>query len=291
MAAPAPGPAPSQALIEKLGAGDRAYLAGDYRGALFLYQDAAYLDPGSSSARIRLARAYASLRYPDKAEAQLQQVLAQEPGHAEAGKLLQDLRTAPAQPGPAGGVPVPAGGVPPAAPAGAGAAGARVYKFTPEAGPSPAPAPPAPPTRPARAEEPFPPPPPPAAQASDTGPSAADLYRAGVAQVARREFALAVDSFTRALDRDPGLAVAVEARASARFGLGQYREAAQDYQAASDASPGRASPLWGLAECYRLLGDGRAGEAYARYAESGAPDVVEAQRDLARKRANELRAR
>jgi Tfp pilus assembly protein PilF len=111
----------------------------------------------------------------------------------------------------------------------------------------------------------------------------------GVAQVGRREFALAVDSLNRALEKDPGLSVAFEARASARFGLGQYREAAADYQTARESSPGRASPIWGLAECYRLLADRRAAETYALYAESGASDVVEAQRDVARKRANELR--
>jgi tetratricopeptide (TPR) repeat protein len=267
-------------LVEKLGAGDRAYLAGDYRAALFLFQDAVYLDPGSSAARIRLARAYAGLRYPDKAEAQLQQVLAQEPGNAEARKLLEELSSAPARPGPS---------TPAAAPPAAAPAGGRVYKFTPEAGPAPAAAPPA--VRASR-EDPLPPaPPPPAVPVPDVGPSAADLYRAGVAQVGRREFALAVDSFNRALERDPGLVVAYEARASARFGLQQYREAAQDYLIALNANPTRASPLWGMAECYRLLGDGRASETYARYGESTAPDVVESQRDLARKRANELRGR
>lgn len=112
-----------------------------------------------------------------------------------------------------------------------------------------------------------------------------------MAQVGRREFALAVDSFNRALERDPGLGVAYEARASARFGLGQHREAAQDYQTALAMSAERASPRWGLAECYRLLGDPRAADAYELYADSTAPDVVERQRELARRRAQELRGR
>ena len=112
-----------------------------------------------------------------------------------------------------------------------------------------------------------------------------------MAQVGRREFALAVDSLNRALERSPELVVAYEARASARFGLGQYREAAQDYQTALASSPGRASPLWGLAECYRLLADPRAAEAYQRYAERTDPDVTERQREVARKWARELQDR
>ena len=107
----------------------------------------------------------------------------------------------------------------------------------------------------------------------------------------RREFALAIDSFNRALELSPDLVVAYEARASARFGLEQYREASQDYQTALGASPGRASPLWGLAECYRLLGDRRALDAYQQYADHTAPDVNERQREVARQRVRELRDR
>lgn len=294
--APAPVPArpaepPSQALIEKLGAGDRAFLAGDHRAALFLYQDATYLAPTAAAPRIRLARAYAALRYPSQAEGQLLQVLDLDPTNAEAKALLEELKNPPAHPAPA----------PPAAPArpggegAAGATGARVYKLTPEAqAPAVAAAPPplsAPAAPVAAPVAPQAPPPGAAAAAEPAGPSAADLYRAGVAQVGRREFAQAVDSFNRALERSPDLVLAYEARASARFGLAQYREAALDYQAALSANPERASPLWGLAECYRLLGDRRAVEAYERYAESAAADVTERQRDLARKRSRELRER
>ncbi len=50
------------------------------------------------------------------------------------------------------------------------------------------------------------------------------------------------------------------------------------------------TPLYGLAECYRVLGDSQgAAEMYQRYAESGAPDVREDLRTIAAKRAQELR--
>ncbi len=268
---------PSQALIDKLGAADRAYLAGDFRAAHFLYQDATYLDPGSAAAKLRLARTYAALRYPEKAEAQLKQVLELDPANAEARKQLEELKNPPPR-----AAPIPAAIVPPAPASGGpglaaatGTSGSRAYKFTPEAEPPQAAPPPAPTAPPVEA----------------AGPTAADLYRTGVAQIGRREFAMAVDSFSRALERSPDLVVAYEARASARFGLGQHREAAQDYQTAFTANPSRASPLWGLGECYRMLGDRRAIDAYEQYAESSTPDVTERQRDVARKRARELRDR
>lgn len=274
-----------------MGAGDRAYLAGDYRAALFLYQDAVYLAPGASAARLRLARAYAALRYPEKAEAQLRLVLDQDPTNAEARKQLDELKSPPRV--------APAAGEPPAAEGTGGAAAAaaastpRTYRLTPEVEPVPAPpAPTAPPARVApidRGGTPLPLPPPPPPPPPDSGPTGADLYRSGVEQIGRREFAQAVDSFSRALERSPELVVAVEARASARFGLGLYREAAQDYRTAFDANPDRAAPLWGLAECYRLLGDRRAADTYEQYARRTSPDVSTQQREAARTLARELR--
>jgi tetratricopeptide (TPR) repeat protein len=115
--------APSRALMEKLSAGDRAFLAGDYRPALFAYQDAAYLDPTSAVARIRLARAYSALGHGEQAQKQLRQALELDPGDAEARRLLQGL-TAPAS----GAQQPPAQqATPPAAPE-----APRVYKFTEE---------------------------------------------------------------------------------------------------------------------------------------------------------------
>jgi tetratricopeptide (TPR) repeat protein len=246
---PVPRPAssalpPSRALIEKLGAADRAFLAGDLRGALFLYQDAVYLDPASVTARVRLARCYAALRYPPQAEAQARQALELDPSSEEARKLLEELKNPPPPRVP------PAASAQPTSPASSGT---------------------------------------PAAVAAPQAQEAAELYRAGVAQIGRREFALAVDSLSRALERNPRLAVAFEARASARFGLGQFAEAAQDYQTALGLNPDRASPLWGLAECQRLQGDARALESYQAYAASSAPDVTESLREQARRRARELR--
>jgi tetratricopeptide (TPR) repeat protein len=269
---------PSQALIEKLGAGDRAFLARDYRGALFLYQDAIYMAPASVPARIRLARCYAALRYPAQAEAQLTQALELDPASGEARKLLDELRALPPPPLPVGPgvVQAPGAGRPPVEPPGAGAGTAApvappavlgsgstgtLYRLAPEApGPSPA-----------------------------SRQAAAELYRAAVAQIAQRDFAAAADGLTRALALDPSLALAYEARASARFGLGQHQEAARDYQTAAALSADRASPLWGLAECYRLLGDPRAAETYERFAASPAPDATEPLREQARRRAQELR--
>jgi tetratricopeptide (TPR) repeat protein len=269
-----PVAAPTQALVEKLGAGDRSFLAGDHRSALFLYQDAAYLDPTSVAARIRLARCYAALRYPAQAEGQLKQALEIDPGNAEARKLLEELRTQASRPGLR-----PSGAAGPGTAAATPAAPPRIYRLTPD-GSGPAAgeaAPPAGVTAPQVTRLPEP-----------VAASAPDLYREGVARIGRREFVLAIESFNRALEKDPGLTLAYEARASARFGLGQHREAAEDYQAALTGSPDRAAPLWGLAESYRLLGDARAAQAYQRYAASTAPDVVETQREQASRWAQEL---
>jgi tetratricopeptide (TPR) repeat protein len=271
--------APSQALIDKLGAGDRAFLATDFRSALFLYQDAVYMAPTAVSARLRLARCYAALRYPAQAEAQVLQALEIDPGSAEASRLLAELRNPPPRPPSSPRVALPE----------VGAAAAVPMPLAPPAAAPPAAAPPptsGSPTSYRLSEEPSAPE---VTAASRQG--AADLYRAAVAQISDREFAKAVDSLSRALEKDPGLAVAFEARASARFGLGLHEEASRDYQRAAALSPGRASPIWGLAECYRLLGDPRAAETYQRYADSPAPDVTEPQRKEARIRAQDLRPR
>jgi tetratricopeptide (TPR) repeat protein len=94
-----------------------------------------------------------------------------------------------------------------------------------------------------------------------------------------------------AIALDPRLAVAYTARASARFGLGQFRDAADDYKAAIGLDPALATPLYGLAECYRVLGDPVAAELYRRYAASRAPDVREDLRAIAHDRAEDLTQR
>jgi hypothetical protein len=97
--APSPAPAPSSALVAavvaKLDEGDRAFAAGDYRGALFAYQDAVYLQPVSAVARVRLGRAYLALRYPEQAQAQAEQALAVDPASADARRLAEDCGRAP----------------------------------------------------------------------------------------------------------------------------------------------------------------------------------------------------
>jgi tetratricopeptide (TPR) repeat protein len=138
-----------RALVERFGAGDRAWLAGDYRTALFAYQDATYLDPTSAAARIRLARAYQALRHEDLARQQLTLALELDPENAEARRLLEGLKAPPATgASQAGSSATPAG-----APAEGGAQ--KVYKLTedPDAASPPGARPPEPkapePVRPA----------------------------------------------------------------------------------------------------------------------------------------------
>jgi tetratricopeptide (TPR) repeat protein len=127
-----------------------------------------------------------------------------------------------------------------------------------------------------------------AAPPAPAGPTAAQRYRTALELVARREYARAVTELSEAIAAEPRLAVAYAARASAQFGLGRYRDAADDYKAALGLDPSLGTPLYGLAECYRLLGDPLAGEMYGRYAASQAPDVREDLRAIAAKRADEL---
>lgn len=285
----------SQAVVEKIGQGDRAFLERDYRAALFAYQDAVYLAPAHAPARVRLARAYLALRYPERAAEQAGKALELDPANADARRLLEEARS----PAPRPVLPrEPVGGAPGAAttepPPSAPQAQPRVYRFTPEPAPGPqdpgpaaAPPPAAPqPVAPAPAVQAEPQGEPPA---SAPGPSAADRYRAAIVLLGQREFEKANGELTEAISADPRLAVAYAARASARFGLGRYREAADDYSAALGLDPSLGTPLFGLAECYRVLGEpARASDMYRRYAESRAPDVREDLRAIAEKRAKEL---
>ena len=318
--------APTQALVEKLGQGDRMFLAGDYRSALFAYQDAVYMHPRYAPARVRLGRAYLALRYPAQAIEQAEAALAEEPESADARKLLDEARAAPPKPGPAAAdTATPARGAP------------RVDRLTPEPDPQsassvaapvrapeviPSPAAPAPavatalpapvPAAPATAtpaptsahpersaaeggaeSKGTPTAPPPTATATPTPaatPTAADHYREAIAHLKSRDWVRADAALSDAILADPKLAVAYSARGSARFALGKYRDAAEDYQSAVALDPKLATPVYGLAECYRVLGDGRkAAEMYGRYAESSASDVRDDLRAMAAKRAHELK--
>jgi tetratricopeptide (TPR) repeat protein len=297
-APPAPATAADAALpravIEKLGQGDRAYLERDYRGALFAYLDAAYLAPTSAVPRVRLGRAYLALRYPERAREQAEKALALEPGSADARRLAEDARgaapaAAPVRAPPAVAAPAPAAAPPVSAP--------RVFKYVPE--PEGAAAPPAASARaaaPAVVPVPSPPIPGPtpapavAAASVATPASAAQRYREGIDLLQKREFEKALLALDDAVAKDPRLAVAHAARASARFGLGRYREAADDYRTAIGLDAKLGTPLYGLAECYRVLGETKnAADLYRRYAESRAPDVREDLRAVAAKRAQELK--
>lgn len=279
-ATPLPAP-PSRALIEKLGVGDRAWLSGDFRSALFAYQDAVYLEPTSAVARIRLARAYTSLKHPVEAEAQLRHALELDPGNGEASRLLEELRSPP----PA--VPSPAAVVSPVAPA-AAAASPRLYRLTDDAAPPPAVlavAPQAGAAGPGGVAAPS------AAPGPASSEQASRHYKAALTMIGDRDFKGAVLELDQALLRNPKLGVAHAARGSALFGLGRFQDAANDYQTALAMVPGMATPLYGLAETYRRLDDPRAGEYYVRYAGSDASDVRPELRETARQRASQYGAR
>jgi tetratricopeptide (TPR) repeat protein len=308
--------APTQALLDKMGQGDRMVLAGDHRGALFVYQDAVYLQPRYAPARVRLGRAYLALRYPEQALAQAEAALAEDPDSAEARKLLEDARNAPprAKSG-AAAAEAPAATPAPAAPA-AARQGPRVFKLTPEgegaaadaaasratapgAGLSAAPggavvAPVviAPPVAVTEVTEPAGGPGPKAAAAEPAAQPqvAAQHYRTALGFLQNREWAKAVAALSDAILADPTLAVAFAARGSAQFGLGKYRDAAEDYAAAIRLDGNLGTPIYGLAECYRVLGEGKkAAEMYERYARSTSADVREDLKAIATKRAKELR--
>jgi tetratricopeptide (TPR) repeat protein len=267
VASPPPAtPAPTGALLEKLGAGDRAFLAGDYRPALFAYQDAVYMEPTSAVARIRLARAYVALGHPEQAGLQLKVALELDPGNAEARRMAEEMANpAPAAPRREASI------VSVANPAQATAPAPKLYRLTDEAG---GPAPPI------------------AAAAAPTSPeiqaAASRHYRNALAMIRDRDFAGAIAELDQALRLNPRLGVAHAARASALHGLGRFQEAVGDYEAALKLSPELATPLYGLAETYRQLQDPRAGDYFARYAGSTAGDVQPELRETARQRAIQL---
>jgi tetratricopeptide (TPR) repeat protein len=272
-ASPAVAVVPSAAVIEKLGHGDRLFLAGDHRNALFTYQDAVYLQPSYAPARVKLGRAYLALRYAAQAVAQAEAALATDPESRDARKLLEDA-TAPAAvapgPDPRATPALAVVSAPQGAPA--GPTSPRLFPFTPEPDAAAAPA------QVAAAAEPA------------VNEIAAQHYRTAIGQLEKREWAKAAAELSSAISADPKLAVAHAARGSAHFGLGKYRDAAADYDAALGLDPALATPLYGLAECYRMLCDAdRAAEMYDRYALSSGSDVRDDLRTLAAKRAKQLR--
>lgn len=131
-------------------------------------------------------------------------------------------------------------------------------------------------------------PPPPSVDSVRTLARAA--YEQGVSQVRDREFASAVQSLNRAIELDPGLAIAFAARGSAQVGLRHYSEAAADYESALRLDAGMASPLYGLGEALGAMGrDVAARQYYERYACSTAADVRPDLQHEARQKAEKLR--
>jgi tetratricopeptide (TPR) repeat protein len=273
-----PAPAPSQAVVEKLGHGDRLFLAGEYRNALFAYQDAVYAAPRHPPARVRLGRAYLVLRYPAQAIVQAEAALAEEPDAVDAKTLLEEARAAAARAqGAAAGVQTTT--ATPAAPAGDVASprtGPRIFKLTPEPNAVAA----------AAASSGTP-----AARTSRAATSAAaQHYRTALGLLQQTEWEQAATELTKAIAADPKLSVAYSARGSAYFGLARYREAADDYRTAVQLDKTLATPVYGLAECSRMLGEVReAAGLYEQYARSTAADVREELRTTAARRAQELR--
>jgi tetratricopeptide (TPR) repeat protein len=138
-----------------------------------------------------------------------------------------------------------------------------------------------PPVQPAAATQAAPPP---SARAQSRA-----AYEKGVQQINARDFAGAHKSLTEAIAADPNLSVAYVARGSAQIGLRRFAAAAADYEYAHRLDPSLSSPLYGLAEAYRVLG--RSSEArryYEQYAKSNAPDVRPELQAQARQKAAQI---
>ena len=133
----------------------------------------------------------------------------------------------------------------------------------------------------------FSPAPVPKPQVDEAG--ARERYTAAVALINERKYAEALVALDEALRKKPGYGVALVARGSAQMGLLHYDAAAADYAAARAADPSLASPLFGLAEAYRALGQPqKAAELYREYATSGAVDVQPQLKEYAARNAQAL---
>jgi len=130
---------------------------------------------------------------------------------------------------------------------------------------------------------------PPKPQVDEAG--ARERYTAAVRMINERRYADALEALNDALSKKPGYAVALVARGSAQMGLLHYEAAAADYSAARTADPGLASPLFGLAEAYRAMGQAaKAAQLYREYAGSPASDVQQPLKEYALRNAQLLAA-
>lgn len=128
---------------------------------------------------------------------------------------------------------------------------------------------------------------PPRPQLDEAG--ARERYTAAVTLINERKYADALVALDDALRKKPGYGVALVARGSAQMGLLHYDAAAADYAAARNADPSLASPLFGLAEAYRALGQPqKAAELYREYATSAAVDVQPQLKEYAARNAQAL---
>ena len=110
--------------------------------------------------------------------------------------------------------------------------------------------------------------------------------------IKEKKFNEALGELGRAIVLRPAFAIALIARGSARIGLGQYQDAVADYTAARAADPTRAAPVFGLAECYRALGEpAKAALYYREFAASSAPDAEPQLKEYAQQNAQALAPR
>ena len=111
------------------------------------------------------------------------------------------------------------------------------------------------------------------AQPSDEAAAIAH-YRTGVGLIREKRYDQAVTELDQSLLLKPNFTSGMIARGSAKIGLGRFPDALADYAAAQSADPSLASPLFGLAEAYRGLGQAeKAADLYRRFASSTAPDA------------------
>jgi tetratricopeptide (TPR) repeat protein len=240
--------------------GDAALGAHRTADAARAYSDAVRAEPRNAQARFKLGIAYAELGALDRAIEQWQAVLTLDPQNQPArdniqrakAKLAAAPSTAPS-PAPSSAANAPLGTAP-------AASTAAIPADVAPAAPDPATA-----ERLARAD-----------------------YEQAVGLISQRRYADSVLALNAAVQLEPGFAVAYVARGSAYVGLGRYSDAIRDYLRGLSLNGNQASPLFGLGEAYRGLGDRQhAAQYYQACAQSTAPDAASV-RDLARKRYADL---
>jgi tetratricopeptide (TPR) repeat protein len=236
-------------------AGDRAFAAKDFRVALFAYQDLTREDPGSAAVWAKLGETYARMGHDSEAVESFARALRLESRNTSARQGIAASRERMASLAP---------------PKRALASEQPAFTATEPTSAPPEPTVTAP--KPAIDEA-----------------GARERYTVAVRMINERNYSEALATLDDALRRKPGYAVALVARGSARMGLFDYDAAAADYAAAHGADPSLASPLFGLAEAYRALGQAaKAAQLYREYGASPAPDVQPALRDYALRNAQSL---